>query len=147
MTAIEQSVEIARSPEDVFAYLDKLDRHGEWQEGLVVEQVQGDGGVGTRVRERRTMGGREQFDEWEVTAHDPPRSYAFRGLTGPLRPIGGGRLESIDGGSATRYTMTLDFEPHGIGYLLRPLARAQARKATASAQSKLKDVLESHRDT
>ena len=139
MTAIEQSVEIARSPEDVFAYLDKLDRHGEWQEGLVVEQVQGDGGVGTRVRERRTMSGREQTSEWEVTAHDPPRGYAFRGLTGPLRPIGGG--------SGTRYTMTLDFEPHGVGFLLRPLARGQARKATASAQSKLKEVLESRRDT
>lgn len=72
MAAIVQSVEIARSPEDVFAYLDKLDRHGEWQEGLIVEQVQGDGEVGTRVRERRTMGGREQVGEWEVTAHDPP---------------------------------------------------------------------------
>jgi len=37
MAAIEQSVEIARSPEDDLAYLDKLDRHGEWQDGLVVE--------------------------------------------------------------------------------------------------------------
>ena len=147
MGSIIESVEIARSPDDVFAYLDKLDRHGEWQDGLVVEEVQGDGGVGTRVRERRTMGGREQTGEWEVTAHDPPRSYAFRGLTGPLRPIGGGRLESIGGGSGTRYTMTLDFEPHGVGFLLRPLARGQARKATASAQSKLKEILESHRDT
>jgi len=43
--------------------------------------------------------------------------------------------------------MTLDFELHGIGYLLRPLARGQARKATAAAQAKLKEILENHRDT
>jgi hypothetical protein len=28
------TTEIARSPEDVLAYLDQLDRHGEWQTDL-----------------------------------------------------------------------------------------------------------------
>ena len=31
MAPITESVEISRSPEDVFAYLDDLARHGEWQ--------------------------------------------------------------------------------------------------------------------
>src|SRR5207302_1599523 len=35
MAAITESVEIARRPEDVFAYLDQLGRHGEWQEQIV----------------------------------------------------------------------------------------------------------------
>jgi hypothetical protein len=43
--------------------------------------------------------------------------------------------------------MTLDFEPHGVGYLLRPLARGQARKAIVAAQAKLKEILENRRDT
>lgn len=43
--------------------------------------------------------------------------------------------------------MTLDFEPHGIGHLLRPMARGQARKATVAAQAKLKEILESGRDS
>jgi hypothetical protein len=30
MASIRQSVEIVRRPEDVFAYLDDLSRHGEW---------------------------------------------------------------------------------------------------------------------
>lgn len=32
MAPITASIEIARRPDDVFAYLDDLARHGEWQE-------------------------------------------------------------------------------------------------------------------
>ncbi len=148
MAAIEQSVEIARPPEDVFAYIDQLARHGEWQDGLVSVEVEGDGPthVGTRAREVRRMGGREQAGEWEVTGHDPPRSYAFRGIGGPLRPVGSGRLEPLDGGTRTRLVFSLDFEASGIGHLLRPLARSQARRTIPKNQAKLKEILESRRD-
>ncbi|HLX33274.1 MAG TPA: SRPBCC family protein [Gaiellaceae bacterium] len=143
MAPIEYSVDIDRPPDQVFAYLDDLRRHGEWQDGLVVEEVNGDGGVGTRVKQRRRMGSREQTVEWEVTAHDPPRTFAFRGTGGPLRPVGGGLVEPLDGGSRTRLTFTLDFEPHGLGYLLRPLARKQARSAIPRDHARLKEILES----
>ena len=32
---IVESIEIARRPEEVFAYLDQVERHPEWQENLV----------------------------------------------------------------------------------------------------------------
>jgi hypothetical protein len=140
------SVEIARPPDEVFAYLDDYRRHGEWQEGLVVEDVSGEG-VGTHVRQRRRMGSREQAVEWEVTQRDPPRSFAFRGTSGPLRPFGSGRLEPLDGGARTRLDFSLDFEPHGIGFLLRPLARKQARSAIPADHARLKEILESGRDS
>ena len=38
--AIRQSIEISRSPEDVFAYLDDPSRHGEWQSQIVKAEVQ-----------------------------------------------------------------------------------------------------------
>ena len=40
MTAITHSVEIERSAEDTFAYLDALERHGEWQEAIVSTTVE-----------------------------------------------------------------------------------------------------------
>src|SRR6516165_527335 len=43
MAAIEHSVEIARSPEDVFAYIDDLERHGEWQPDIVSSTRETDG--------------------------------------------------------------------------------------------------------
>ena len=35
MAPITPGIEIARRPDDVFAYLDDLARHGEWQEQII----------------------------------------------------------------------------------------------------------------
>ena len=52
---IKDSIEINRPAAEVFAYLDQLDRHGEWQGSLVSVKVETEGPtrVGTRVVERR----------------------------------------------------------------------------------------------
>jgi uncharacterized membrane protein len=144
--AITTSTEIARTPEDVFAYLDQLSRHGEWQEQLVSVRVETEGPtrVGTTVTSVRKVGGREQTIRYEVTEHDPPRSFAFRGLNGPLRPVGKGRVEPIGDGSSSRFTLDFDFEAHGLaGKLLRPLATRQARKQIPEDHQRLKERLES----
>ena len=51
MAPIVETVEIARSPQDVFAYLDQLDRHGEWQGDIVGVKLETEGAtrVGTRA--------------------------------------------------------------------------------------------------
>ena len=51
---IKHSIEINRPAEEVFAYLDQVDRHNEWQGQLVSTTVETDGPVrvGTRVVER-----------------------------------------------------------------------------------------------
>ena len=43
MAPIVESIEINRSPEDVFAYVDDLGKHGEWQEQIVSTHVETDG--------------------------------------------------------------------------------------------------------
>jgi uncharacterized membrane protein len=145
MAAIKDTIEIARRSEEVFAYLDDIPRHGEWQDQIVSVRVDTDGPtrVGTRATETRRVGGRNQQLTYEITEHSPPRSFAFRGLNGPLRPVGGGVLEPIGDGSRCRLTVELDFEAHGIGKLLRPLAVRQARKQVVKDQRKLKERLES----
>ena len=59
---ITHTVEIACSPENVFAYLDEVTRHPEWQEGLVSTGVVTEGPlrVGSKIAEVRRLGGREQ---------------------------------------------------------------------------------------
>src|SRR5437588_5760046 len=56
---ITATVEIDRTPEDVFAYLDALDRHGEWQSQIVSAKVETEGPtrVGTQVTEVRNIQG------------------------------------------------------------------------------------------
>jgi uncharacterized protein YndB with AHSA1/START domain len=146
MAAINETVEINRRPEDVFAYIDDLERHGEWQQDIVSVRVEGSGPthVGTRAVERRKIGGREQTVTYEITEHDPPRRFAFRGVDGPIRPVGTGTIEPLDGGQRSRFTLEFDFEAHGIkGNLLRPLALVQARKAIPEGHRLLKERLES----
>lgn len=138
------TIEIGRPPEEVFAYLDQLDRHPEWQDQLVSVQVETEGPTrtGTRAAETRRVGGREQKMSYEITKHDPPREFSFRGLDGPLRTVGTGRIEALDDGSRSRYTLEFDFEGHGFGKIIRPLALRQARKQIPQDHERLKARLE-----
>ena len=141
---ISSSVEVNRSPEEVFAYLDQLERHGEWQEAIVSTHVDSEGpvGVGTRATDKRKLPGGARDFTYEITEHDPPRRSAFRGLNGPVRPVGSVTIEPLDGGSRSRVTLELDLVGHGFGKLLAPLARRDARKSVPQDQQRLKERLE-----
>ena len=141
---IEHSIEVDRPAEDVFAYLDQLERHREWQAQIVSATLESDGPVrvGTRVREIRRIGGREQDASYEITEHDPPRRSAFRGIAGPVRPLGRVTVEPIGDGSRARVSIEFTLVGHGIGKLIAPLARMQARKSIVESQERLKAKLE-----
>jgi hypothetical protein len=128
----------------VFAYLDQPERHGEWQEAIVSAKVEGDGpvGTGTRVRETRKFGNREQDTSYEITEHDPPRRTAFSGTAGPVRPVGTVTVEPIGDGSQSRVTLDFNLEGRGIGVLIAPFARMQAKKEIPKSQQRLKERLE-----
>jgi hypothetical protein len=139
------SVEIKRTPEDVFAYLDDLSRHHEWDEMIVDTRIETEGPtrVGTRATDKRKLPFGKQDVPYEITEHDPPRRAAFRGLAGPVRPVGSVTVEPLDGGSRSR--VTLSFELLGdnlLGKLLAPLANREARKHVPNQTARLKDRLE-----
>jgi uncharacterized membrane protein len=143
MAPIVASVEVERPPDEVFAYLDRLDRHGEWQQDIVSTRVETEGPTrqGSRaVDTRKFPGGRRDFT-YEITEHDPPRRSSFRVLDGPIRPSGTVTVEPAGNGS--RVTLEMAFEGHGIGKLLLPLVERDARKRVAASQQRLKERLES----
>jgi uncharacterized protein YndB with AHSA1/START domain len=144
---IAESIEINRRPEEVFAYLDDVKRHGEWQDQIVDVQPQGDQpmGVGKRVRETRRVPGGDRSMTYEITEHDPPRQSSFRVLDGPVRAIGTVTIVPLDDGSRSRVTITIDFQGHGLGgKVLLPVAKSQARKQIPKDQAKMKALLESN---
>ena len=146
MAPIVETVEIAKSPQEVFAYLDDLGRHGEWQKQIESVEVLTDGPtrVGSRaIDTRRVPGGRRKIT-YEITEHDPPRRAAFRGLDGPIRPVGSVTVEPLDEGRRSRVTLELDLVGHGlVGKLLAPIARRDARKHVPEDQARFKERLES----
>lgn len=144
MAPITHSIEIARPPEAVFAYVNQLDRHGEWQDDIVSSKLDTPGpvGVGSRATDTRKTPVGNQTVTYEITEHDPPRRAAFRGVSGPVRPVGSVTIEPV-GEGRSRLTLELDLQGHGLlGMVVGPLARSQARKQVPQDHQRLKERLE-----
>lgn len=144
MAPFTAAIEIARPPEEVFAYLGDLTKLGEWQTAIeqITVETEGPTRVGTRALERRRSPAGSQQYRYEITEYDPPRQYRFRGIDGPVRPVGTVTVSSAAAGKSL-VTIELDFEGHGPGKLVAPLARRDARKSLPLDQQRLKQRLES----
>jgi uncharacterized membrane protein len=142
MASIATSVEIARSPEDVFAYITDVSRHPEWQEGLVSAALETEPPVrvGSRVVHRRKLGPTTVASGSEITAFNAPELVSFRGVDGPIRAEGSQRVERVGDGS--RVTFEMQMHGHGLGKLMLPLARRQATRQVAESHERLKRLLE-----
>ena len=147
MTPIVDSIEINRTPEDVFAYLDDLGKHGEWQQQIVSVHVETDGPtrVGSRATDKRRLPGGTRDIRYEITEHDAPHKSSFRGLNGPIRPLGTVTVEPLDSGARSKLTLEFELKGHGVGALFAPLARANARKEIPKSHQRLKEILERER--
>ena len=146
MAPIVSSIEIAHPPEEVFAYVSDPSRLAEWQESVVGARAEGGGppAVGSKAVTTRKVGRLERTMTMEMTNISPPRSWAVRGIDGPVRGVVNGTVEPLDDGARSRVTIELDFEGHGLGKLLVPLVvRRQAQKEMPKNQRNLKERLES----
>lgn len=145
MSPIVSTVEIARPPQDVFAYVTDPSRFGEWQEGVVSGDLEGDGppALGSRCTTTRLIGGRERTSTAEITALDPPRGWSVRGIDGPVRADVDVSIEPLDDRSGSRVTITLEFRGHGLGLVIVPLlVRRQAAQEVPRSCATLKRRLE-----
>jgi uncharacterized protein YndB with AHSA1/START domain len=88
MPPIVSHIEIARPPEEVFAYVTDPSRFHEWQHEVVRVDIQGNGlpGVGSRFVTTRRLGGAERAMTQEITELTPPRRWVARGVDGAVRP-------------------------------------------------------------
>lgn len=133
-------VDIERSPEDVFDFLDAGENNPRWRPGVLdVEHVSGQG-VGAVWRQgHKGPVGRRTAADYEITRHDRPARLAFRVIAGPARPQGLYELTPIDGG--TRLSFELWWDPKGLARLLAaPVQRTM--EAEVGYLERLKTVLE-----
>jgi uncharacterized protein YndB with AHSA1/START domain len=145
MAPIVTTVEISRTPDDVFAYVTDPSHLPEWQASAVSVQHDTPVRVGSHVVVTRQAGPRKMPMKVEVAELEPPRRWAIRGIDGPVRGNVKGRIEPLDDGKRSRVTIELDFQGHGIGKLLVPLVvRRQAEREMPENAKTLKQLLESN---
>ncbi len=141
---IVSSVDIARPPEQVFAYVTDPTRFGEWQEGVVEGHIEGGDAphLGALCTMTRRLGGSNRTSTSELTVVDPPRRWAIHGIDGPIRADIDVTVEPLEGGEQSRVTIRLDFTGHGAGRLIAPLVIRQSRKEVPRSFGRLRQLLE-----
>lgn len=129
----ELTVEIARTPEDVFSYLTDVSNLPAWQAGVKRATLR-DG----RIEESRSLLGRELNTTLEIVEQAEPHVFTLRAIGSPVPFTVRHELEPVDGG--TRLTVTADGDVPGFAAgLLARGAEKQLRKDFA----RLKEILES----
>jgi uncharacterized protein YndB with AHSA1/START domain len=144
MAPIVATVDIAKPPAEVFAYVTDPSHLPEWQASAIsVKTHDVPIRVGSRVVVTRRAGPREMDMTVEVIELEPPTSWRLRGVDGPVRGNVKGTIEPLDNGARSRVTINLDFDGHGIGKVLVPLVvQRQARKEMPLNVQRLKERLE-----
>ncbi len=142
MTSV--SIEVDRPAREVFDYATDPSTFHQWQQGVVSGSMQSMGvpAVGDRCLTTRRIGGAERPATSEVIERDPPRTWAVRGIDGPIRARVDVLVESLTD-QRSRLTIAVDFEGHGIGKVLVPLVvRRQARAEMPGNIAELKKRME-----
>src|SRR5205823_586300 len=114
MPTFELTLDVARPPADVFAYLTDMSKLPEWQSTVVTASADGPVRLGTRIRERRKFLGRDVQTELEVTTYEAPNRFDAKSRVGPVRLQIRHTLEPSEG--ATRLHVELDVK---VGTMLR----------------------------
>jgi carbon monoxide dehydrogenase subunit G len=130
----ELTIEIQRSPDEVFAFMTDVSHLPEWQAGVKSAERR-DG----RIEEARSIFGRELHTTLAIVEEEPPHVFTLRALDSPVPFTVRHELEPADGGG-TRLTVTADGDVPGFAAGL--LAR-RAEKQFRKDFERLKQILES----
>jgi uncharacterized membrane protein len=154
MPHIEEHVDIAAPPSEVFRFCHDVTHRPDWDEQVMRVEVLTPPPIrqGTLLRIDARYGGGSVFSwDGEYIGFQFPMSSQVRVIdTAPSSPFGAGsesnwRFSSVDSG--TRFTWTWDYRPRGIlaGILDRLGGRASTRRAMKNSLENLKEMIESGR--
>ena len=128
----ELTIEIARTPEDVFSYLTEVENLPQWQSGVKSATLRRG-----RIEESRSLLGRDLNTTLEIVEREEPRLFTLRALDSPVPFTVRHVLEPA--GAGTRLTVTAEGDVPGFAAGL--LAR-RAEKQFRKDFERLKELLE-----
>lgn len=134
------TVEIRRTPAEVFAFLAEGENDRRWRAGVLdVRRTSGHGRGAIYEQGVKGPFGRRVPADYEITAYEPDRRIAFRAIAGPVRPEGSYELHEVEAG--TRVTFALRCTPRGFAKLMTPMI-ARTMRSEVGQLDRLRAVLE-----
>ena len=142
MARIEETVEIKRPPDKVFAYTTDAKTWTKWQSTFPeAEQTsQGPVGVGTTFKGMIHMMGLTMKWTAKATEYEANRKFSKNIICGSITNEQHNTYDPTQGG--TRFTIVYDMKVGGIMKLFSPIMVSSMRKALRKALSNLKGILE-----
>jgi Polyketide cyclase / dehydrase and lipid transport len=139
---VEESVQIARPPAEVWNAIADYGFDGEWRDGLreMTPDPPGPPALGTKVHEVVRSSGRDYVADCVVTELDPGVSYRFAG-NGTIGGLEGGRAVRPEGSGAL-FTYTIEMRPTGGMRLLSPVLGPMVRSGLRKDLERLRTLLE-----
>ena len=140
MPEATNTVQIARPPSEVFAFLADGTNDPQWRSGVLdITKKAGSGKGAIYAQGVKGPFGRRVPADYEVTAYEPDERLAFRAIAGPVRPEGSYELRPSNGG--TEVTFSLRCSPGGLAKLMTPMVAKTMRSEVAQLE-RLREVLE-----
>lgn len=139
---IEESVQIDRPPDAVWAAIADYPYDLEWRRGITEMKPDPPGppALGTRVHEVLKLGGRSYVTDSTVTELEPGVSYRFSG-NGTSGDVQGSRTVRGNGDAAV-FTYKIELEPKPALRMLGPLLVPMLRSGLKKDLRRLKTLLE-----
>lgn len=138
------TTEIARPPQEVFAFVTDPARLHEWQTNVIEVEATPAGALasGSRLREVREVRGRRMEQLVEVAEMIAPSTFNLRVIEGALPVHGDLTLERA--GEGTCLTLHAFGQPRGAMRLLTPLLSAGLKREFSKQYAALKSLLETN---
>ena len=142
MARIEESVEIKRPVDQVFAYVVDAKTWSLWDSSILeAEQTSpGQMGIGTTFRGAIRAMGRRMAWTANLTEYEPNKSFSMTSTSGPIPIQGTYTFESVEGG--TKVTLIGGAQFKGLLKLIEPIYIRMGKRELEGDHKRLKDLLE-----
>jgi uncharacterized protein YndB with AHSA1/START domain len=142
VASFSHTVEIARSPAEVFPWLLEEDKVPRWTGHLERYERLDDGAIrpGSRIRQVLEVSGRTIDVELEVTAYEPPSGAQTRFSTNGIEVVSSYALAAA--GAGTRLTQSIEAKPSGLSArMLVPLVQPRLEQKLTEDLARLQEEL------
>ena len=143
MRSFTCSEHIARTPDQLFAYMLDFRNAARWRSLVRRIDVVGDGPIreGTQILVTMDLMGKVRQALSEIWVYDPPRRVGFRNTANNV--TGQFDYMLVPEREGTRITFTCDIRPHGLMWLILPFILRGHRARYVDQLARLKAAAES----